>query len=90
MMLMTMLSDGAFLTILFHTLYGLLFVPAERATLLDVRSSRKPLVLAMVLVPLLVFSIFLHAIATLPLLNSSEYLLIGVVPLLLVALNRFF
>jgi hypothetical protein len=89
MMLLTMLSDVAFLTILFHTLSGILFIPAERASLLGA-GSRKLLVLTACLVPILGLSIFLHVLATLPLLNSPVYASISFIPLMLVAFNRLF
>jgi hypothetical protein len=90
MMLLTMLSDCALLTIFFHTLSGILFFPTERANLLNVRTSKKSAVIITSLASLLGLSIFLHVIATLHLLNSPSYASIIAIPLLLVAFNRLF
>jgi hypothetical protein len=87
-MLLTMLSDVALLTLLFNVTFGILWVPAERSKLFDIRAPRRLVIVISCLLLLLGFSTWMHAVATVPLLNSRTYLAIVAIPLLLVLLAR--
>jgi energy-converting hydrogenase Eha subunit A len=90
LVVLTMICDVAFLTILFTVASKALFDPEKRSSLVDFKSSRKPIMVLSIMIGLVVVSLYVHLFCGLPILNSVDYLYIVFIPLLLVIMNRFF